>query len=279
MLSRYLGWGIKNVGLAFLILLIYFLFVVLPHEQVGILISKIFRPIGRDNYNLTLTCISLFGLGIYLFKIYKLHKQYSNILIPIYLFTAIILAVICFKVLFVVNVEAIHFLQYLVFAFLCFPLFSNYNLALFYTTLAGSIDEAYQYFYLAPEKNKYFDFNDVIIDMIGGVFGLLLVRSLGRAIHKYNFKEFIKSKHSIFIGSLVSVFILLYIIGYFRIYYEPTDLVAKFWLVTEKAKGFWSQIPKSGPFHIITPLEGSLIISGLFLFFSQIYRGSENFNS
>jgi len=274
MVSRYVEWGYKNSGLCFILLLTYFLIVVLPHEQVAVFISRLFRPLGRDNYNLGIAVISILGLSVFLFQIYKGFRIESNKLILIYLLINIILAVICFKVLFVVNIEAVHFIQYLVFTILCFPLVQNYNLTFFYAAIAGTVDEAYQYYYLAPD-NKYFDFNDVIIDMVGAVFGLLLIRSISPKIKYYNFRTFARSKHLVFILLLIGIFLILYLIGYFTIYYDPEDLRAKFWLVTEPATGFWTKIPKSFSFHIVRPLEGVLIIGSLFLFYSQIYRESQ----
>jgi len=173
-----------------------------------------------------------------------------------------------------VNVEAIHFLQYGVFAILCFPLIKNYSLTLAYTTLAGAIDEMYQFYYLAPERTEYYDFNDVIINLIGAVFGLILIRSLNRPSYRYSFKSFINSNHfKVFLG-LAIVIIGLFISGILIKVYEPENVYAKFWLIRKQSIGFWKEIPRFNfRYHIVQPWEGIGIVALLMVLYSGLYKG------
>lgn len=45
---------------------------------------------------------------------------------------------------------------------------------LFWTTLLGALDELQQYIWIAPSYGDYFDFNDVLVNLLGGVLGVLL---------------------------------------------------------------------------------------------------------
>jgi len=275
MLNKSLNWLSGHRFINLLILLVYFLIVVLPHEEVGIWISNIFKPYTRDFYNHVLMLCASGGLLVYLFVCYRaVNKPIPRLLLG-YLLLNLILAILCFKVLFVVNVEAIHFLQYAVFALLCYPMINNYNLTLVYTTIASAIDEGYQFYYLAPERTMYYDFNDVIINLIGAVFGLILIRSLRRGYKKYTFVDFISSIHfKIFLGLLI-IIIGLFASGLLVKIYDPQDTYAKFWLIRQQAFGFWQERPRFNfRYHIVQPWEGVLIVAILLVLYSRLYKGA-----
>jgi len=252
----------------------YFVMVVMPHEEVGLMISQLFRPYSRDTYNFVLMLCSLGGLFIYMYMVYKNHNKPASTLVISYLVLNLLLAVVCFKVLFVMNVEAIHFVQYAIFAILCFPLVNNYNLTLVYTTIAGAIDEAYQFYVLAPERTEYYDFNDVIINLIGGVFGLILLRSLSLGTFRFTPKEFLRSKHFKILAVFFAVIIGLFASGILVKNYDAQDLYAKFWLVKTSVVGFWQERPAYNfRFHIVQPWEGLGIICLLLIIYSRLYKG------
>jgi hypothetical protein len=45
---------------------------------------------------------------------------------------------------------------------------------LFWTTLAGSVDELLQYLWITPTYSHYFDFNDVLVNLVAAAAGVLL---------------------------------------------------------------------------------------------------------
>jgi hypothetical protein len=45
---------------------------------------------------------------------------------------------------------------------------------LFWTTLAGSVDELLQYLWITPSYSHYFDFNDVLVNLVAAAAGVLL---------------------------------------------------------------------------------------------------------
>jgi len=107
--------------------------------------------------------------------------------------------------LFVINIESVHYVQYAIGAILIFSLVEHYFVALFLAFLVGVFDEAYQYFYLAPEGTAYYDFNDIITNLLGAAFGLLILRTL-----KINEKQYQKSIFKIgFLYPLIGISLLL----------------------------------------------------------------------
>jgi len=126
-LTRWIDWLSERKLLNLLILVVYFCIAVLPHEQVGLLTVAIFGELTRDSYNLIILSLVLLGMVIYFLPV--LREAYRNnemAWIGGFLLFNIIMAALCFNYLFVINIEAIHFLQYAVFAILCFPLTRNY---------------------------------------------------------------------------------------------------------------------------------------------------------
>lgn len=259
----------KNTFLNLVVLLVYYLLVVLPHEQVGLLTVKIFSSLERSTYNLVVLCISIFILLFTFVVLGKKTLQHpQKKLIIFYLLSTIVFAALCINVLFVVNIEVVHFFQYAVFALLCYPLTLNYNQTLIISTLAGALDEAYQYFYLAPQRTDYFDFNDVIINLVGAAFGLIIIKIYKPASKAISGKQFLKSPAFIFIvfiSAITSIAIFTNLLG---IYHTNTE--AHFLLVRKAFDTFWITVHPNITYHVMLPLEGLLVTIGLWLFYWPI---------
>ena len=248
----------------------YYLLVVLPHEKVGIIIARIFKNQSRENYNLIVLIIAVvLFIGVFSFIIRKLITHEKKKLLYFYFSATFILVLVCFNVLFVMNIECIHFIQYAVFAILCYPLINDYLQTLVFTTIAGAFDEAYQYFYLAPNRTDYFDWNDVIINLIGGAIGILILKTF--LVNQYKSKtRFLKSSVFYFLFLIVLMVIGLLGFGVLTIYPDDNG-DSLFSLVKVLPDGFWSFPP--GPYvryHVVMPLEGIIIIAILWLFYSKV---------
>ena len=181
-----INWLSKHKAVNLVLLGIYYLLAVLPHEQVGVFISKkVRKPMGLEAYDRIMLQIAIAGLLLYgIVVIWNIIRKPKQIPTLFYLIANICFASASVYALFVLNIEAIHFFQYAILALLLFPLLRSYSMTLFWGTLLGAIDEAYQYFYLSPDRTDYFDFNDVILDLIGVAFGLILIRSFNPNIAK-----------------------------------------------------------------------------------------------
>jgi len=240
--------------------------VVLPHEWVGLLTVKVFGGFSRDTYNAIILGVSIMGLSLYLIPILKnifTDKRWWTLF---YLISSIIFSIIAFKTLIVINIEVVHFLQYAVMAILLFPLTNNYHLTLFYATLLGALDEAYQYFYLAPQRTDYYDFNDVVINLLGATFGLILLRAFRIKNQTFSWRS------PIFLGCCGLIFLLigLYASGIFPVYPTEATTQALSLLVKKVPDNFWSLVHPNVTYHVILPLEGLLVTTFLWLFYKKI---------
>jgi len=222
------------------------------------------KKLGLENYNLMVTLISFVALIAYFIVIYNRAKT-NGILKQIlsYLGINIILAILCFKILFVLNIEAVHFVQYAIFAILCFPFTQNYFATAGISMWAGAIDEAYQYFYLSPLRTEYYDFNDVIINTVGAGFGLILIRAFAQ------YKSEIKKWNPFFLltAVILLVFLCLYISGIISVL--PNEDVP-YSLIRVVQAEFWTTVHPNIKFYVVKPLEGCLIILALLFFYRKL---------
>jgi len=246
---------------------LYFLAVVLPHEQVGLLTVYLFGDLPRSTYDaiiLGLT-IAIFLGFIGILRSYSKPQIVSARWILFYLTLTLLLCILSFNLLIIINIEAIHFIQYGILAILLFPLIQHYGKTLFWVTILGALDEAFQYFYLAPERTNYYDFNDVIINLIGGGFGLIFLAAQGK-------KEVAKSwkPELIFIGGISLILGILYSIGWFQIHPIDPETDPAFLLIRVPSEGFWTVVHPNITYHVVRPLEGLVICTILLLFYAQL---------
>lgn len=265
--KAYIDWMARRPVLNLACLLGYYLAVVLPHKAFGnFLNTVVFKGISRDQYNDYVAIIVVALLLIYtIIFLRNGQKQSYRRWLWITMLTNVALAIAALNFLFVINIEAIHFIQYALFAILAFPLFKNYHQLLIIGVIAGAIDEAYQYFYLAPRDTSYYDFNDVITNLIGLVFGSLLLRSTGIE----NTRNYPRWKSPAFIASilLLSVVLLAWLTNVLSIYPSTSS---RFQLVRTFPTGFWSKVHPNVTYHVVLPLEGSIITGGLLYLFGGL---------
>jgi len=253
------SWLAKSPILNFILLLAYYLLVVLPHEQVGLLINKIFKPLPRSTYNqiILMLCLGLvFFLGLVFWKKIRVHPFRTKLLIGFGFTLAMMFLVNSF--LFVINIESIHYVQYAVFVILLFPLVKNYFGCLFLATVAGAIDEAYQYFILAPERTEYYDFNDVITNLLGAAFGILILWVF--QIHQAG-KEENRFRKSFVIPVLVLTALM---IGLILSPWLSIQLSEDTFALVKVKQAMWTTLPPNETFHVVGPLEGMIYLVFLF---------------
>ena len=252
-------------------LLSYYLLTILPHEEVGKSITYIFSAFTRDTYNLIIAVLvasTLILLSYYLFPKVKIHKERPTILI----FTGItlIFILLCFNILFVNNIEAIHFLQYAIFSIICFKLTKNYTRTILIGALAGFFDELYQYMVLAPDTSDYFDFNDVVINIIGTGIGLIICKILTFKTVTYSKKECLFMPELWILIAMVIFYFYGSHSGIISVLQNP-DNPSSFSFLKHLPESFWTTLPRQNiKYHILFPMPGLLISCILCLFYATL---------
>jgi len=254
----------KNRWLNIIVAIVYYIIVVTTHKQVGRFVAQnLDRPLGRDNYNLVVTIAGIIALLVATALIQKRFRTELSTLerhkISFYFVSLLGLILIAVNVIMVVNVEIIHIAQYCVMAVLLYPLLRNFNLVMVMTTLLGALDEAYQFWYLFPKKSDYFDFNDVIINFLGVLLGLIILRSQGIK-HAPNNRPWYRSSTFVISSSIIALTCIGLAAGWVSIAPPKGGEVAVVELVREYKPGFWRIIPPQVKFHVIRPLEFVILI-------------------
>ncbi len=264
-----LQWLAKRPLINWLIVLVYFMAVVLPHKRFGTFLNTVvFKGITRDQYNLRVIVISLLVLCVFTgFYCYNLSKRSNQISLVIGLVLNTLFAGLIIKYLFVINIEVIHFPQYALLTVLLWPIYRNYQQVLSVATFMGIIDEAYQYFYLAPKDTSYYDINDVLTNITGVVFGLLILKVLGiKSARDFDWR---KSPALICAGILISAILVMHLLGILSIY---PNLDRPYHILRTWPPGFWSTVPPKVTYHVVKPLEGLVLTLLLMRFWWQYLR-------
>lgn len=282
MVQQIYRWLTNHTFFNFLIATLYYISVVLPHNTFGEWIAQgLDRPLGRDYYNLL-----ILGLGLLSFLGYfiifrkgqqdkaSINNEYSAKREWLFLLLTIFLIGISVNTIVVINIEIIHLVQYCILALLLFPLCQHFTATLFWVITLGAIDELYQYQVLNPTYH-YYDFNDIVLDLLGGALGLHLVAAYPL---KINFQKATIAKNTIkwSFGVIATLFLLGYWLDYITILPKIGQPQAPFQLVRKYHPEFWRTIHPNVTYHIIQPLEGICLIIGLFWSYSYLMVKSEN---
>ncbi len=241
-----------------LVALTYFGGVVLLHEEISKVSVWFQQKLTLQGYNRLWTAVGLPLLVLTAAGVLPRVKDHRDSHIKaFYVLLSVLFMVVSYNTLLVVNVEVIHFPQYALLAIILFPLTVSATETVLLVGLLGLLDEAYQYLFLEPHW-RYLDFNDMILNMIGGGAGVVFIYCLSDKRAFLGLKRRIP-KRLIFIGTLLCILLLT---------------VA--WLsgcITEGPGGdgllklrrqvlpdtFWIDLQWGKSYHILTPWEGLFI--------------------
>jgi hypothetical protein len=258
--------------------------VILSHKEVSRIFDWLRKTLTFKVYDGFMLMFYLLVLAVFsLAVIFKIIKGKDKVHKTLWFSFNLALAVISYKVLVVFSVETIHFVQYALLALPVYAVAGRLGDTVFWVTLCGTVDEAFQYFVLYRQSNEvYFDFNDVILNLIGAGLGAVLILVFsrdrpaggvaeGRSFQKWAFSPVVLCMMMIGLGGTI-----LYLAGFLQLF--PTaDASTASIVLSRKAipAHFWLH-PKVGKsFHILHPIEGMVISAGLIFIYSLMdYRGS-----
>ena len=189
-----------------------------------------------------------------------------------------LLAVAGFNTLMVTNIESIHFPLYALLAVPVCALTRKFGAAVLWTTLLGALDEAYQYFWLYRNlKTVYFDFNDVVLNLIGAGMGVTVIYlwSGGRnPLADKGRRPSTPGEPWLFLPAALGLLLFLAVMaGPVHLY--PDAAASGQALVLSRAPApadFWTRFPWGKTCHFLNPLEGLLLVQGLVLFYGLLDR-------
>ena len=164
------------------------------------------------------------------------------------------------------NIEFVHYFAYMALAFVLLPVLRNLGDTVVVVTLLGALDEGYQYLILSPDF-EYYDFNDVLLNLVGAGTGVLAALVLGRGRILLRTGPFYTSKAIWLALSVPVLFYLACQIGWAVVGPVENPGREMMFALFRKAQGdgFWKE-PYTGKFfHVIRPAEGAILIYSLFI--------------
>lgn len=262
----------QHKTIAFLLFVTYFLGLVYFHDAATVLADWLKYKLTLKYYNISLL---LFGLVVsisaafYLWR--KIRKGLGYRIIFLWFLITVLAMFLAIFTLMVTNMEAIHFLQYSILAVLIFPLVQRYEDAFISATILGMVDEVYQYLVLNPTF-KYFDFNDIVLNMLGAGAGLL-VMAVTVFPESRKPRKWYRSSSYFFIGIIILLGVI--ISGNHPISFFPITTNHDYWhwfsLYRQNlADHFWTPLYASRHYHIFRPWEGIIVMSVLTVFYARI---------
>jgi len=253
--------------------LLYSIAVTLPHEKVqDWLAVAVVKPIGLRAFYLTMASLALSALALAGFVFARrLPRHPARSGLVTYGVLTLILVLLSWRFLSVNNSELVHFPQYALTGFVLMALTLTVTETLSWVTLLGGLDEAYQYAVIHATWGNPYDFNDVVLDFMGGAIGVLLcilwldVRPRVRA--GWYWKPGI-----LLLGLVVTVGALMLLTNHAVVYEDKQRTDYWFALSRQTPMGFWFFDATWGPrtIHAIAPLEGPLVILGLLAIYSWL---------
>lgn len=256
-------------------LLLYTPAVILPHESVQTLLARWIPLLGHDRFY-ALAAVTgaawLASLTAVLWRRLPTHAA-RDALAAGWLLT-VLLMLGAWQLLSVNNSELIHFPQYAISGFLLMLLTRHGTDTLCWVTMAGTLDEAYQYATLHPGWGIPFDFNDVYLDLLGGAAGCLLAAAFLRALPPSRpARPWLRRPGILLLSTTVLAGLALMPAGKLVFY---ADEGRGHWIALSRLRpgGFWFFDATWGPrrIHTLEPWEGPLLIAATLAAYSFLDR-------
>lgn len=276
MMNRLILWFSRRRLFTFCCLVAYLISVCLGHKVVSDFFDWMRDVLSFPVYNslLLATAAVLFLIfSLVLFnRIWR--DKTRRVARMAWFFLTAALAVGAYEVLIVFSIETIHFIQYALPALPVFALTMNFGETVGWVTLMGALDEAYQYFVIyANYKTVYFDFNDIMLNLVGAGIGVLAIYTLSDLnAPPFSGKErtavrssrhFLSPSRALTI-SVIAMGFVLHLAGIIEPYHEASASSAPIVLSRKlPAAHFWLRPHIGKTFHILSPIQG--IIVGLTL--------------
>lgn len=269
-MTKFLQWVHAHKAIVWPLVLVYILAVSFPHLIVQEKLAVAIGPGGHPLFYLRMA-IGAFVAGTVATILYlnalKSHPARRDLLIA--WAVTLLLVLVAWRYLSVNNSELVHFLQYAIPGVILIALTRSVTDSLAWIAIMAGFDEGYQFWGIHPGWGIPWDFNDIVMDILGGALGVLfglgfLPTTPARAPNW-------RRPGIIALSSIYATGALLLATGYALLYEDKTNTTYWFALSRLKNKGFWFFDETWGPrtIHALTTVEGLVLIVLLLAAYSR----------
>ena len=251
-------------------LILYACAATFPHQPVQDMLSRFTDRFGREPlYQISVTIALILGAALTLLFVRGLRGQAGRKWLAALWALSFALMVGVWRLLMANNTELVHFPQYFPEGVALLALTLSPVESMAWVTVFGWLDEGYQYVYLTHGRATLLDFNDIHMDQIGGLAGIIFAMALLRSepLTRESWLDFwkgiLRRPGVLAVFGVLAVGIALLISGKLLVYEGPGAPAHWFALSRLKTTSFWySQPIILGPhrFHELMPAEGILLL-------------------
>ena len=270
MLLRFFQYLHKHKILSGLLVLAYSLSIIFLHDTFVKVSVVVMNNYSLPVYNVWVRNV-FGGLGFLLFIVLlvKSFRNQQKFLLLFYLLSISVLMGVHASFLFEMNIEIIHAIEYALLALLMYSLTGKYGAAIIFCIPVMLIDEWRQYLVLYPGYTQYFEFNDIVMDILGCGFAMLTLKIFMIEFRDKPIELFYTRAEFIFLVLLVFSFFILLKTCVFstHIKYACSNTLIPLSLL-ENPDSFW-QVHSftKAKYHVLSPVNGMIAITALCLFF------------
>ncbi|MCX7957476.1 MAG: hypothetical protein N3B13_00320 [Deltaproteobacteria bacterium] len=175
---------VKGISLRIL-LTIFYCMTVLFHRRVNEFVDIFYKKYSFDITNRFFVYSIIIPLIAFIFIFLWYHLQKFRKII--FVFSLVVIPqILQYRLLFVSNIEAIHYVQYAFISFILIKMSGSIWYSFFASSVLGVIDESYQFLVLyAGHPGVYLDYNDMLLNVHGAIIGILLYVIIDLKQYKY----------------------------------------------------------------------------------------------
>jgi hypothetical protein len=208
------------------------------------------------------------GLAVFASLLYMLFKtkESRNGKLFFLLFTSLLIA-LHYTFLFEMNIEVVHVLEFTVLSVLLFPLLNSFGASVAFTLPFIVVNEWYQYVVLYPGYIHYFEFNDIVIDLLGCGMAMIFLW-IGGAKSK-PVSVFWRKPEVVFLITVNLLFVVLLATCVLAFY--PEGKCDTTFLVLNQLQNphlFWQTHVYGAVYHVMKPMEGLMAVNSACLLFT-----------
>lgn len=273
--TRYLNaifdWMESHRALNVLLVLAYVAFILFGHDTFVNISISVMTALTLPVYNVVVGAVTV-AVGAAFVSLLFLFLKNGSPQRPrqIFYLTAIVLMLVLHHFLFFeMNIEVIHAALYAGLALVLFPLTRRPGATIIFAMPVMMLDEWYQYIVLYPEHVLYFDFNDMLMDMLGCALLLCGLWVMGVRMSPPH-RPFFLRMEILLLAAIVVVCVLatgLCVVALFpETACDNTVFVVN---ALPDPLEFWRTHPFTGrTYHALPPVSGLAVVTLAALFFS-----------
>lgn len=198
-------WLNQHKAITLLLTVLYSVGILFFHDSLVNVSVLVMNKMGLAGYNLFISILALISfLIIALFLVFQLKNstQHTKLKIVLIIVISVILA-LHYLFLLEMNIEIIHAFAYAGLVFLLYSLTLRYAAAIIFSLPVMLIDEWYQYIILYPHYVEYWELNDILLDLLGGAF-LLIILFISNV--KHSIKKVFYMRSEFILGIILILF-------------------------------------------------------------------------